>query len=167
MENYCRKMAWLLYNRGLVDKENVEDLRFLLELILTQVITIISVYIIGLLFMDALSILIICACFVAGRKYLDGYHADTFRNCYLLTMLNFIFCIFMSRIVAYVEIFYFIGIGISLYLLFKYRYKKIIIFNLFYILIIVLFNTGIVYQINMVNYFVRVLMRVIRGEELK
>ena len=116
MENYCRKMAWLLYNRGLVDKENVEDLRFLLELILTQVITIISVYIIGLLFMDALSILIICACFVAGRKYLDGYHADTFRNCYLLTMLNFIFCIFMSRIVAYVEIFYFIGIGISLYL---------------------------------------------------
>ena len=53
MENYCRKMAWLLYNRGLVDKENVEDLRFLLELILTQVITIISVYIIGLLFMDA------------------------------------------------------------------------------------------------------------------
>ena len=108
MENYCRKMAWLLYNRGLVDKENVEDLRFLLELILTQVITIISVYIIGLLFMDALSILIICACFVAGRKYLDGYHADIFRNCYLLTMLNFIFCIFMSRIVAYVEIFYFI-----------------------------------------------------------
>ena len=41
------------------------------------------------------------------------------------------------------------------------------IFNLFYILIIVLFNTGIVYQINMVNYFVIVLMRVIRGEELK
>ena len=80
MENYCRKMAWLLYNRGLVDKENVEDLRFLLELILTQVITIISVYIIGLLFMDALSILIICACFVAGRKYLDGYHADTLLN---------------------------------------------------------------------------------------
>lgn len=167
MESYCRKLAYFLYHKELVDKDSIEDLRFLIELILTQVITIVSVYAIGLLFMDAFSILIICVCFVAGRKYIDGYHADTFRNCYLLTVLNFIFSLVMSLIIPIIEIFYLIGIVISLYLLFKYRYKKIIIFNLFYVLVMLLFNTGIIYQINMVNYFVIVLMRAVRGEELR
>lgn len=167
MENYCRKLAWFLYRKELVDKEGIEDLRFLIELILTQIITIISVYMIGLIFMDALSIFIVCACFVAGRKYIDGYHADTFRNCYLLTILNFIFCIMMSKLVPFIEIFYLMGVIISLYLLVKYKYNRIITFNLCFVLIMLLFNTGIVYRINMVNYFVIVLMRLIRGDELK
>ena len=28
MENYCRKMAWLLYNRGLVDKKMLRSALF-------------------------------------------------------------------------------------------------------------------------------------------
>ena len=167
MENYCRKVACFLFKRDLVEKDNIEDVRFLLELYLTQIITIVSIYLIGLLFMDAVSILIICICFMAGRKYLDGYHAKTFRNCYLLTILNFIFSLSMSILVDNIIVFYVMGIVVSLYLLIKYHYQKIIIYNLLYLFMMMIFNTGFIYQINMVNYFVIVLMRAIRGEELR
>lgn len=166
MEKSCYKLAYYMYRKELVDKDSIDDLRFLIELILTQVITIVSVYLIGLVFMDALSILIICACFVAGRKYLDGYHASTFRNCYLLTILNFIFSLSMFLIMPRIEIFYLAGLLMSIYLLYRYHYQKIIIFNAGYLLLMVLFNSEVVYQINMVNYFVIILMRLIEGDEL-
>lgn len=165
MEEFCRKIAYYSYKKELVEEDNIEDLRFLIELILTQLVTIISVYLIGLFFVDALDILMICIYFVAGRKYLDGYHASTFRNCYILTIINFIFSLSMALLMPYLVIFYLIGLILSIYLMVKYRYKKIIIFNLVY-LIINFFSPIVVNKVNTVNYFVIILMRLIRREEL-
>lgn len=91
MESTCRKLAYYLCKKKYASMSDVEDSRFLLELLITQIITIISIYIIGLLFMNVYSIAIICVIFILGRIYLDGYHASTFIRCYALTILNFIF----------------------------------------------------------------------------
>lgn len=166
MENYCRKISCFLYSKRFIEKSSIEDLRFLIELILTQIITIVTVYLIGLLFMNAVDILIICLFFVVGRKYLDGYHASNFRNCYILTILNFIFSLIMNVIILKIEFFYILGVILSIYLLIKYHYKKIIIFNFLYLVTTLLF-TGIVHRVNMVNYFTIILMRIIGGKELQ
>lgn len=143
MENSCRKLAKYLYTKELIEKEDIEDLRFLIELIITQLITFISLFIIGLFFMDFFSVFVICISFVIGRKYLGGYHAKTFSNCYILTILNFIIAILTTKIVIKIEIFYILGIILSIYLLIRYKYNKIIVYNLGYILLVLLFLMGL------------------------
>lgn len=39
-------------------------------------------------------------------------------------------------------------------------------FNIFYIIVIMIFNMGIVYQVNIVNFYVIVIMRYIRREDM-
>lgn len=116
--------------------------------------------------MDAYSIAIICTVFVLGRRYIDGYHASTFFMCYILTVATFLFSITMSFYVSYIEVFYITGLLLSTYLVIKYKYYKIIYFNICFLLVILIINTGIIYNINIVNYWTIIVMRVVRGDEL-
>lgn len=98
MRNFCEYVANEFYIRGIINGEDRNALRFGIELIVTQVITFFSLVVISVLTRNLLECFIYCFFFIWGRKVFEGYHAKTFMNCYILTIMSFLVVLFLHDV---------------------------------------------------------------------
>lgn len=87
MRGLCEKIAEYIYYKGIIQYEDVNAFRFALELMITQVLTFVSIFILGITIRNFNETLIYCIYFIWTRRIVEGYHARTFLNCYILTMI--------------------------------------------------------------------------------
>lgn len=98
MTGFCNKLAMMFYKWGIIDnKEDINPLRFSFELMITQCITYLSIIICGILFNKNIETLLYILLFTILRKNIQGYHANTFHMCYILTILNYFIVLFLLR----------------------------------------------------------------------
>lgn len=90
MRLFCEKVTEWFYQKGLIQSEDKNALRFSIELLITQLITLLSILMIGYLCEYGYLTIIYCIWFVWARKILDGYHAKSFLSCYIMTIGFFI-----------------------------------------------------------------------------
>ena len=98
MRNFFEYVANEFYIRGIINGEDRNALRFGIELIVTQVITFFSLVVISVLTRNLLECFIYCFFFIWGRKVFEGYHAKTFMNCYILTIISFLAVLFLHNV---------------------------------------------------------------------
>lgn len=98
MRNFCEYIADEFYIKGIINSEDRNALRFGIELIITQVITMFSLIVISIFTKSLLECLVYCFFFIWGRKVFEGYHAKTFMNCYILTIMSFLGVLFLHNV---------------------------------------------------------------------
>ena len=81
MKRFCEKISIFLLDVDNVTEDEIDEVRFGIELILTQMILFFLLLAIGILFIIAL---------VGLRTFVDGYHADSFYRCMFLTTLLYL-----------------------------------------------------------------------------
>lgn len=149
MREFCERLTEYCFQKNIVLEEDKNPFRFGLELVLTQVITILSIFILGLLMNHTMQTIMFCIIFVSSRKIFQGYHAQTFFKCYILTIL---FYISVELILKLSLPFYYVNV-ISLIFIFVYYQKhqdtkyQLLLFLLFFIL-----SIGIFFYINYFEY---------------
>lgn len=91
MQTFCELIANYCVKYKVIDAEGANALRFGIELIVTQVMTIGAILLIGIMISDIKQCLLFCICFVSSRKLFEGYHASTFLRCFVLTISFYLF----------------------------------------------------------------------------
>lgn len=94
LNQLAKKMA-----RALVDDENVEKQAICiygLELIISTVVSFISILIISMLMLDFLSGVVFIFIFAPLRLYVGGYHAKTYRKCFFVTNVSYLFLLILK-----------------------------------------------------------------------
>ena len=97
IEQFCREISIYLSKRNVVDEEDIEVIRFGLELILTQCIVFLLVLCLGLFldcFWETIAFFLVL---VILKKFSGGYHANTFFKCSMLTVVNYLLVIYISN----------------------------------------------------------------------
>lgn len=89
MARFCQLIAIQFYKHRFISEEDVNPLRFAFELIITQFLTYASIIMSAILLGKTKETILYLILFTILRKYIQGYHADTFGMCYILTMMNY------------------------------------------------------------------------------
>lgn len=150
MRRICNNISDFFCQKGIISFEDRNEFRFALELIITQLITLISILLLGLVMDECFEIIICSVLFVLARKVFDGYHANTFLSCYLLTMTFFIIFLLLAKLnIDYIYlniltllmvfiymknhqqenkkvIVYIVFYSVSLYLLYLFGFKRLV-----------------------------------------
>lgn len=142
MRVICNRIVEYLFKRGLVDNNDKNALRFGLELIITQMLTLITILIIGFIIGWSYQTLVYCIFFVGARRTFEGYHAKTFGMCYFLTLLFYVGILILTALdLKYIYLNFFIMIFLMIYLKNHQKNKaKIIRYILFYLGSIIVFK---------------------------
>lgn len=141
MRKFCEIIANYCVKNDIIQSDDMNVLRFGIELVITQLITIGSILLIGLFISEIVQCILFCICFILSRKVFEGYHASTFLRCFLLTNL---FYLFVEAVINIKMPYYYLNIISSffIYQQFKFYDKKrfkIILFILFYSMCICFF----------------------------
>lgn len=96
MENFCRKLSIMILG-GSTNSEEIDHIRFGLEIIITQVVLFSSIFIIGLYTNQVYETFIYIFAFIPLRRLTNGYHAETYTRCYCLTVASYLGIIFLAR----------------------------------------------------------------------
>lgn len=92
MENISSKItSYLLEGKRVTDGE-FDEIRFGIELVITQSILLIIIFTIGLLLGKLLETIVFLVIMVSLRTLVDGYHADSFIKCMIITTSAYILC---------------------------------------------------------------------------
>ncbi len=142
MRNWCEKIAEYFYKCNIIQIYDINPLRFAIELIITQFLTFGTIILLGLIFNDLLSTFIYCIYFVSVRRVLQGYHAKTFRTCYFLTVLFYVFIqLLLCLNICYEYLNAVNIILLGLYLLYhKNDVSRVLIYTVLYFFSLCLFN---------------------------
>lgn len=154
MEKVSEKItAYLLEGKSVTDDE-FDEIRFGVELVLTQSILIFIIFAIGLLLGQLLETIIFVVVMVSLRTLVDGYHADSFQKCMFITTTVYVICMLIYH--------YLNGYILTLMLLFSAKAfwfqesslleKNILrsqVLFVIYLILIVMF-----YQIPMISYVI-------------
>lgn len=90
MDKILDKAIEFLYNNeDDMDEENAEIIRYGLEVLLIKITFFTAALVISLLMHSFWECLIFTALFSGIRSYAGGYHADTRKRCFVLSMLTF------------------------------------------------------------------------------
>ena len=92
MENISSKITSYLLEGKLVTDDEFDEIRFGIELVITQSILLIIIFTIGLLLGKLLETIVFLVIMVSLRTLVDGYHADSFIKCMFLTTMLYILC---------------------------------------------------------------------------
>ena len=87
MENISSKITSYLLEGKLVTDDEFDEIRFGIELVITQSILLIIIFTIGLLLGKLLETIVFLVIMVSLRTLVDGYHADSFIKCMFLTTM--------------------------------------------------------------------------------
>ena len=83
-------MSIFLAKRGLIEEDEVDIIRFALELLLTQGIQIVSMLILGYFLQFFWETVLYLCMLLFLKRYTGGYHAKTYGRCYLITMIIYL-----------------------------------------------------------------------------
>ena len=92
MENISSKITGYLWEGKRVTDGEFDEIRFGIELVITQSILLIIIFTIGLLLGKLLETVIFLVVMVSLRTLVDGYHADSFIKCMIITTSAYILC---------------------------------------------------------------------------
>lgn len=169
MARFCNKLAMLFYKWEILDnEEDINPLRFSFELMITEMITYITMLVIGIIMNRFFETVIYGIVFGILRKRIQDYHAKTFKMCYLLTILNYI--VILGLVQLKID-YYFLNIilFIFMFIYFKDEEKRMIytLTVLYTCLLMLLYFFNHWYLINMCTliYSTVIFMRVIGGQD--
>lgn len=98
MEKISNRLAeYLLDNQASSDE--LDDVRFGIELILTQTTLLLSIIVIGILFDSIVATVIYLVVLFSLRTVSEGYHADSFSKCAFITVVTYLACLFAYKII--------------------------------------------------------------------
>ena len=78
METISRRLSIFLAKRGLIEEDEVDIIRFALELLLTQGIQIVSMLILGYFLQFFWETVLYLCMLLFLKRYTGGYHAKTY-----------------------------------------------------------------------------------------
>lgn len=92
------KLGKWLYRKGQISEDQIDLIRYVFEIICSEVTEIIIILIYGICFHKVIETLLYLAFFHILRKFFQGYHAKTILRCltltvgsYLVTLITFIY----------------------------------------------------------------------------
>lgn len=88
-------LSYQLYILNKINKDEITDISFSIELLITHFITFLSIVVLGILVNRFENTVLFLLSFILLRKYSNGYHAATFSGCFILTLLTY----FISTII--------------------------------------------------------------------
>ena len=97
METISRRLSIFLAKRGLIEEDEVDIIRFSLELLLTQGIQIVSMLILGYFLQFFWETVLYLCMLLFLKRYTGGYHAKTYGRCYLITMIIYLLVLQIGR----------------------------------------------------------------------
>lgn len=96
MKKLSLSIAIYLYRKGNISFDQIDQCRFGLELIGTNLFVFSSTIFLGFMINHLISIVFIDFVFITLRHFSDGYHAKTFKNCFILTNMTCLTIIFLG-----------------------------------------------------------------------
>ena len=90
MKRFCEKISRFLLDVDNVTEDEIDEVRFGIELILTQMILFFLLLAIGIFRNMVLETIIFIIALVGLRTFVDAYHADSFYRCMFLTTLLYL-----------------------------------------------------------------------------
>lgn len=90
IENIAKKVTILFVKNGLVKEEKQHIYMYGAELLISGLASTITILILGLLLQRLVETLLLMLPFYFMRVYAGGYHAETYKNCYLSFCIGFI-----------------------------------------------------------------------------
>lgn len=98
MEKICEKISRYLLKENQPNDDEIDEVRFGIELILTQTILFLIILTIGFFSNMIGETLIFMTVLVSLRTFVNGYHADSFYRCIFLTTLFYIMTVMLAKI---------------------------------------------------------------------
>jgi len=96
LESICYTISYHCYKKQLIEEDDIDIIRYGLELFLTQLFPFIIITLTGCLMhlpLETFSFLII---FISLRQILGGYHANRYYKCFTLTIFNYILVMILA-----------------------------------------------------------------------
>lgn len=98
-------LSYKLYECHKIEKDEINDISFSIELIMTHFITFLFIIIVGIFTNTFDNTILFLISFMMLRKYSDGYHAPTFMMCFILTVFTYIMCtVFIPSVLLYLDL---------------------------------------------------------------
>lgn len=97
MEDCSRIIAQYLFKKGYLEVNKIEKIRFSLELVFSQIITFSSLLLIGIMISNIFETIQYLLVFIIVKHFTGGFHANTYKGCFSLTLVNFVIVIYASR----------------------------------------------------------------------
>lgn len=104
MEKMCEKISCYLLKGTKTTAIEIDEIRFGLELIITQIILLIIITGCGLYLDMILETIVFLITMVALRSYVDGYHASSFKGCMIITTMVYLVCMLSYKLINIVII---------------------------------------------------------------
>lgn len=96
LENLCREISKKLSEKEYIEEDEIEMMRFGIEIVLSQTILYIVLIGIGLYLHRLTDTVIFVLVLTLLKKYSGGFHAKTFVACTLLTITNYLIVMYTS-----------------------------------------------------------------------
>ncbi len=105
MRKFSEKISWWFYQREYIQNTQIDDLTFGLEVILSNLLSFITITIVGFMIGDPLKTILFLIVFIIFRTIRDRYHAETFLACYILTLCSFFIPLLLSKYIVFNQTF--------------------------------------------------------------
>lgn len=99
VENFAYQISLWFLDKNYIDKDSVEDMRFALEVVITNTISFLSIVVIGILIKQWVNTILFIIVFIGFRMLRNRYHAETFLKCYFLAVGSYLLCLGVTYII--------------------------------------------------------------------
>ena len=114
MKSISASIAYILWDQGIIQKEDINKCRYGLDIFISSALEIVSILIIAAVIGNFLQTLLLFAAFIPLRIYAGGYHSDTKLKCYLVSLGVYgIFTIVMQLLSA--EIYLIVAVSATVF----------------------------------------------------
>lgn len=137
MESFARKISKYLYRRKYINENQIENLRFGIEVVLSNLASLMSIVLLGFILKRTIDAFLFITIFCIARTLRNTYHAPSFLQCYVLTVGSFLLGYAISIIIIpeFYTQFLNYAIGLNLVLIYfistKSNNKVVISFDFF------------------------------------
>lgn len=118
METISRRLSIFLAKRGLIEEDEVDIIRFAVELLLTQGIQIISMLVLGYFLQFFWETVLYLCMLLFLKRYTGGYHAKTYGRCYLITMIIYLLVLLCVEYLNIYSLLVFLPAGLGIFIYF-------------------------------------------------
>lgn len=95
MKSISYNIAQILENQGIIQKEDIDRCRYGLDVLISSILEVFSIFIISAFVGNFFKTLVFFAAFVPLRIYAGGYHASTRLRCFLISIAVYVIFTFI------------------------------------------------------------------------
>ena len=118
METISRRLSIFLARRGLIAEEEIDVIRYALELILIQTVQIVSTLVLGYFLQFFWETVLYLCMLLFLKRYTGGYHAKTYWHCYLITMMIYLLVLLCIEYLDIYSLLIFVPVGLGIFIYF-------------------------------------------------